>query len=117
MRADQVLERFNWTLQCGPDRHTPDAAPLRRRAAETRPDQAVEQLYLRVERQTISRLPGCGGVLFTIRVCLDPAAAIAPADRPSLAAAWRGLGARGRAYKGWDALEPLAEAVFERWSV
>ena len=58
-----------------------------------------------------------GAILFTIRVCLDPLTALDEADRPRLAAAWRALGPSGRAYKGWDALEPLVTAAFARWAV
>jgi len=117
VRAGQVLERFNWTLQPGAERHAPDAAPLRAAAQAADPAQALDFLHLRVERQTIRRLPQTGAVLFTIRVCLDPVAAIAPADRPALAEAWRTLGPRGRAYKGWPALDRLTEAAFGRWDV
>lgn len=117
VRDGQVLQRFNWTLQAGPDRHTPDAEPLRARALSADPSQALDLMYLRVERQTISRLPQTGAVLFTIRVCLDPLAALATEDRPALAAAWRTLGAAGRAYKGWAALEALMTAAFTRWGV
>lgn len=117
VRAGQVLERFNWTLQAGPERFTPTAAPLRALAAGADTATALDLLHLRVERQTISRLPQTGAVLFTIRVCLDPLAALSPADRPILAQAWRTLGPEGRAYKGWTALEALVEAAFSRWVV
>ena len=113
----QVLERFNWTIQCGPDRNTPDAAPLRARAAVLSQDEAETELHLRVERQTICKLPKTGAVLFTIRVCLDPLAAIPEQDRAALAGAWRALGRDGRAYKRWDAMEDLVAAVFARWRV
>jgi len=117
IRPGQVLERFNWTLQPGSERFTPDAAPLRARAATADPATALDLLHLRVERQTITRLAATGAVLFTTRVCLDPITALAPPDRAALAAAWRALGPVGRAYKGWDALEPLARAAFARWGV
>jgi hypothetical protein len=117
VRKGQVLERFNWTLQAGPDRFTPDAAPLRVRAASADPETARELVHLRVERQTVIRLAKTGAVLFTIRVCLDPLAALAPGDRATLAQAWRTLGPQGRAYKGWTALESLVEAAFSRWEV
>ncbi len=117
LRPDLVLERYNWTLQCGPDRHTPHGAPLRARAASVALRDAETSLHLRVERQTIRRLPQTGAVLFTIRVCLDPLTAIAPVDRPMLAQAWRALQGEGRSYKRWDAMGRLVEGVFESWSV
>ncbi|MBI1265357.1 MAG: DUF3445 domain-containing protein [Alphaproteobacteria bacterium] len=112
VRPGQVLERFNWTLQWGPERFTPDAAPLRAAAQAAAVSQARDHLHVRVERQTIIRLPETGAVLFTIRVCLAPARALAADEIAALAAAWRGLGAQGRAYKGWAALERHAQAVF-----
>lgn len=117
LRPDQVLERFNWTLQYGADRHTPSAAPLRARATRAPVQAAAAELHLRVERQTIRKLPATGAVVFTIRVCLDPLSALAVEDRPALAAAWRTLGPQGRAYKGWTALDPLTDALFNRWNV
>ncbi|XBQ17449.1 MAG: heme-dependent oxidative N-demethylase subunit alpha family protein [Oceanicaulis sp.] len=117
LRDGLCLERFNWTLQLDAERHTPDAAPLREAAGSLDPDAAADRLHLRVERQTITRLQGSGAVLFTIRVCLDPVDALAPDDRAALAAAWRGLGAEGRRYKGWASYERAAEALFNRWGV
>lgn len=117
LREGQVLERFNWTLQAGADRFTPDGAPLRERARRADPQEGADLLHLRVERQTIRRLPESGGVLFTIRVAIDPVRALAPEDRPGLAEAWRGISRAGHAYKGWAALDPLAEALFARWGV
>jgi hypothetical protein len=112
-----MLERFNWTLQAGAERHTPDAAPLHALAQASDPGGALDILHLRVERQTLCALPHTGAVLFTIRVCLDPLAALARADRAGLANAWRSLEPAGRAYKGWAAYERLAAAAFSAWAV
>lgn len=117
LRHELVLERFNWTLQAGPDRFTPDSAPLRQRARAADPGEAESLLHLRVERQTIRALPETGGVLFTIRVAIDPVAAIAAGDRPALAEAWRAISPAGFDYKGWEATDPLAQALFETWGV
>jgi dimethylamine monooxygenase subunit A len=112
LRPGQVLERFNWTLQWGAERFTPDAAPLRAAAQAASPELARDHLHVRVERQTIIKLPETGAVLFTIRVCLDPVGALAADEIAALAQAWRGLGVEGRSYKGWAALERHAQAVF-----
>jgi len=112
VRPGQVLERFNWTLQWGDARFTPDAAPLRAAAAAAPVSEARDHLHVRVERQTIVKLPETGAVLFTIRVCLDPVAALADDEIAALAQAWRGLGPEGRSYKGWAVLERHAQAVF-----
>jgi hypothetical protein len=110
--ADAVLERFNWTLQAGAERFLPHAAPMRAVAGATPDDAAAEVLHVRVERQTIRRLPETGAVLFTIRICLDPVCALDESDRQAVAAAWRGAGEDARAYKGWDRIDRLAQAWF-----
>lgn len=112
-----VLERFNWTLQYGADRFTPDSRPLKQRAATCDPKTDWTQLFLRVERQTIIKLEATGAILFTIRVCLDPVVALRVEDRPALAKAWRALGQEGRLYKGWAAYERLVGALFKAWGV
>lgn len=117
VRPGLVLERFNWTLQAGPERFTPDAGFLRERALKTPDSEALSVLHLRVERQTIVKLARTGAVLFAIRVCLDPLSQLERDDRRALAAAWRALGAEGRAYKGWAAYENLAGAAFDAWGV
>jgi hypothetical protein len=60
VRPGQVLERFNWTLQAGNERFTPDGAPLRARALAAAPEEAANLLHVRVERQTIAKLPDSG---------------------------------------------------------
>jgi hypothetical protein len=117
LQPGTVLERFNWTLQCGPERFTPDATPLRARAATTPAKGADTVVHLRVERQTIVKLAHTGAVLFTIRVCLDPLTALQAEDRPALATAWRALHGEGRTYKRWDAMDRLVGGVFARWGV
>jgi len=106
--AVAVFERFNWTIQCGEERYAPDGEPLRARAARLGADAAAQRLCLRVERQTIRRLPETGGVLFTIRVAIDPlTAALADADGArAIATAWRQAPGEARGYKRWAALDP-----------
>ena len=112
---DSVLQRFNWTLQCGDARYTPDGAVHRALAAALGPEAAARELYLRVERQTVRRLPQTGAVLFTIRIALDPVRTLAPDVRAALATAWREADAEARAYKKWAALDAAAEIAFA-WS-
>ena len=57
IQPGQVLERFNWTVQPGTARVTPSQAPFKARAAELPEAGALDALWLRVERQTISKLP------------------------------------------------------------
>ncbi len=113
LRPDLVLERHNWTVQPGPDRYAPASAPLWDRIPAIPATDAAAVLHLRVERQTIRRLPESGGVLFTIRVSLDPLASLA--GRPDVRAALRESIANSapevRRYKKWDRLEALLRSA------
>ncbi|KPP82231.1 MAG: hypothetical protein HLUCCA04_05725 [Oceanicaulis sp. HLUCCA04] len=111
VRPGQVLERFNWTLQVGDDRFTPDGAPLRARAIAALPEDAADILHVRVERQTITRWSDSGAVLFTIRVSIDPVAALDPKEKAALGAAWYGAETSTREYKRWAALDHLVAAA------
>lgn len=111
VRSGQVLERFNWTLQAGPDRFTPDGAPLRARALEADVTQADALLHVRVERQTIRKLPQSGAILFTIRICLDPVAKLDAKEKAALGAAWYAADNEARHYKKWAALDHLVAAA------
>jgi hypothetical protein len=71
---------------------------------------------VRVERQTLRRLPRTGAALFTIRVWIDPLESLA-ADPPRLAAfadAWRSASPAFRAYKRLYLYDELVEALLER---
>ncbi|MFC4725667.1 heme-dependent oxidative N-demethylase subunit alpha family protein [Glycocaulis abyssi] len=111
VRPGQVLERFNWTLQAGDDRFTPDGAPLRARALAAKPGEAEALLHVRVERQTITKLEDSGAVLFTIRICLDPVAALDAKEKAALGAAWHGADDAARGYKKWAVLDHLVAAA------
>jgi hypothetical protein len=67
LQADTVMWRANWLIHATPELfqagHKLDAAT----AAAITPANAGEKLWLRVERQTLRRLPASGAVLFTIR--------------------------------------------------
>ncbi|HEX3504650.1 MAG TPA: DUF3445 domain-containing protein [Xanthobacteraceae bacterium] len=67
LAAGTIMWRANWLIHATPDLfqagHKLDAAT----AAAITPANAGEKLWLRVERQTLRRLPQSGAVLFTIR--------------------------------------------------
>jgi len=112
LRPELVLERRNWTLLNSDALHTPSSAPIRARIGEIGADQAGEALHLRVERQTLRRLPRTGGALFTIRVWLAPLADLAqdPERLAAFARAWRAATPELRAYKRFDLYDDLVEA-------
>lgn len=103
LQPGPVLERFNWTVQLGGERFTPSSEPMKRALAELNEKDAASDLFLRVERQTIRKLPETGAVLFSIRICVDPLAPIL-ADGPmkeQFAWAWRSTAEDVASYKGW----------------
>jgi hypothetical protein len=112
LRPELVLERRNWTVLNSPELHTPSSAPIRARIGEIDARQAGDILHLRVERQTLRRLPRTGGALFTIRVWLAPLSDLArnPARLAAFARAWRDATPELRAYKRFDLYDDLVEA-------
>jgi dimethylamine monooxygenase subunit A len=113
LREDLILERHNWTVQWSATRYSPSGEPLRK-AAELAPlTSAKEQLHLRVERQTIRRLPETGAVLFTIRIRLTPLWQLLedPLYKQAFQNAWHEAPPPVRAYKKWQVLERHVEAL------
>lgn len=113
LAADTILKRHNWTVQWSDARFTPDGTPFREAAARADADQANEQLFLRVERQTIRKLPKSGAVLFTIRIRLTKLAVLlAKQDhRAAFKAAWTQAPQNVRDYKKWAVLERHVAAL------
>lgn len=95
----QPAERFNWSINWRQKLHHPETG--RNDAAS--PDEAV----IRVERQTLTRLPETGNIVFTIRIYLDPIAAFenhpeGPRLAMALADQLDALTLEQAAYKGVD---------------
>jgi len=109
LRPDLVLERRNWTVVNSPDLFTPRAEPIRAGVAAIAPENAGRALHLRVERQTLRRLPETDAALFSIRVWLDPLEALTaePARLAGFAQAWRAAPETFRAYKRLDLYDDL----------
>lgn len=112
LREDLVLERRNWTLVNSGERFTPDPAPIRARIAEIRPQDAGRALHLRIERQTLRRLPDSGAALFTIRVWLRPLEDLRrrPGELAAFARAWSSAAQDFRAYKQLRLYDDLVAA-------
>lgn len=72
MRPETSMIRWNWSLY-GDDRlYHPDALGPQ----TPRFDADMANVFLRVERQTLRLLPQSGDIVFTIRIHLDPLAAL-----------------------------------------
>jgi len=67
LRPEQPVWRWNWSLHADDALHHPHSAGQWRFG-----DERIDNLYFRLERQTLRKLPLSGDILFTIRIYLDP---------------------------------------------
>ena len=100
IRTDRPVWRLNWTIHDTDAPFQPSSPPPR----TIEPDRFPQELFLRVERQTLRRLPKSGDVLFTIRTYIHPLADVVavPDAAARLAEAVAGLPADVRSYRSLD---------------
>lgn len=99
-----MLERRNWAVLDDPSLYQPaPAAPV----AGVDAGGAGERLWVRVERQTLRRLPETGAVVFGIRTRQRRLDALGAGDRHNLVAALRSIPPDAAAYKGLTTLGPI----------
>ena len=84
VKPGHVSVRLNWSVLDDPALFQPTGKFRTDRSDHITAENAGDTLYVRVERQTLTRLPTSGAVLFTIRVHVYPLARIAA--RPEIAA-------------------------------
>ncbi|TPI31715.1 DUF3445 domain-containing protein [Mesorhizobium sp. B3-2-1] len=90
----QAVERYNWSIQAGDALYHPLSNVERIDRATSRPTRFPDgdvkaHAFIRVERQTLRKLPASRDILFTIRIHLDPLAVLARhPDRATLAASF-----------------------------
>jgi len=122
LQVVQPVERFNWSIQSGSSLYHPLSNDERIDRATGRPTRFPDMksaagAFIRVERQTLRKLPLTGDILFTIRIHLDPLALLAKRpDRAALAASFAdqllALDADQLDYKGMTAdRDRLVEAL------
>jgi hypothetical protein len=106
LQAERPVWRVNWSLVDTPELFRPPEHRTRPRSIDAA--HAGRQLWLRVERQTLRRLPGCGDVVFGIRTYIEPLAEVTPEAAQALADRVREMPADMAAYKGIAAIrDPL----------
>ena len=94
LAVELPVERLNWSLQANPDLYQPLSNDARIDRAQARPSRfpgtdVAESAFIRVERQTLRKLPVSGDILFTIRIHLDPMPVLERhTDRATLAASF-----------------------------
>jgi hypothetical protein len=110
LRPGHIASRLNWSLLDDPALFQPGGKWRTQSRADVNAGNAGSQVFLRVERQTLRRLPDSGAVLFGIRVHVYALADVI--DRPDRAAALadaiRSLPAEIQHYKS---LLPFREAL------
>ena len=123
LQPGNPVQRFNWSVQSGDALYHP-------LSNEGRIDRAVDPVskfpggeiaahaFIRVERQTLRKLPVSGDILFTIRIYLDPLAVLRKhEDRAALAASFAAqldaLDAAQLAYKGMTADRDRLVAILQ----
>jgi len=110
LAPDTIVERRNWSVTASGELFTPQAAPVRARQPLIAPEDAGRELYLRMERQTLRRLPATGGLLFTIRIWRHPLEDLRarPERLAAFTAAWtRVMADEGRDFRDYKGLSPL----------
>jgi hypothetical protein len=78
-RLHHPVQRFNWSIQAGDALYHPLSTVARIDRATNRPSkfpdiESAARAFIRVERQTLRKLPISRDILFTIRIHLDPIA-------------------------------------------
>jgi hypothetical protein len=113
VRPDHIAARVNWSVPEDPALFQPTGKWRTAHDATITEQNAGERLFLRVERQTLRRLPVSGAVLFGIRVHVYPLGTTVtrPALAARLAAAIRALPAEMAHYKSL----PIFQAALLNW--
>ena len=105
MKVGPISSRMNWSLQIGRDLFTPRR--VSRKAAANNDD--FHQLFLRIENQTLRKLPDTGCIVFTIRTHMLPMT-LWRDDRDalqSMADMMQNMSPATKLYKGVPLYEPL----------
>ncbi len=84
LKVGRIASRLNWSVLDDPALFQPTGKWRLDGGAGISAENAGDRLYLRVERQTLRRLPDTAAVLFGIRVHCYPMAQVI--DRPTRAA-------------------------------
>lgn len=115
MTCGPIVWRSNWSLLDDPTLFQPAGSGVREPNRAVTAENAGDRLWLRVERQTLRRVPVSDAILFTIRVHQSPLRALAEdgAQARSLAGAMRSMPPELQVYKSLPAVRDAALAYLE----
>jgi hypothetical protein len=101
LKTGHIVSRLNWSLLDDPALFQPGGKWRTTGDDQITPENAGDRIFLRVERQTLRRLPASGAVLFGIRVHVHPVRNVitTPEQAADLAAAVRALPPEIQHYK------------------
>jgi hypothetical protein len=112
LKADAPVWRANWSVMTEPTLFLPGHKHDRseQRLIGLVPQTAGDKLFLRIERQTLRRLPVTGAIVFTIKTHIDPLRSIG--ERPDLMRGLRNaVAAMPEAMAGYKAMAPIRDAL------
>ena len=112
MKIGPISSRMNWSLQIGRDLFTPRR--VSRKTAANKDD--FHQLFLRIENQTLRKLPDTGYIVFTIRTHMLPMT-LWQDDRDALQSMsdmMQNMSQATKLYKGVPLYEPLIRRALDR---
>jgi hypothetical protein len=109
LKAGRPVWRTNWGVRCSGrlDQSPKHADQLRQELAALSAEDVGDRCYFRVERQTLSRLPRSGGVLFTIHTHQAPLRMLSLSHRRTLAGVLRTCPDATLEYKGITPMRSL----------
>lgn len=110
LKTERPVWRMNWSIVDDAALFLPRGHGRQAHDHTITPDNAGDKLWVRMERQTLRRLPRSQDVLFTIRIYVHPLRALAarPEGAAALAAAIRALPSELQTYKS---VRPFREAL------
>lgn len=114
LAPDTLVERRNWSVVASGELFLPNDGEVRATEPDITPDTAGQALHVRMERQTLRRLPQTGGLLFTIRIWRHPLAHLRddPERLQAFADAWdRVQRGGGEVFRDYKQLGPLDRLV------
>lgn len=118
LKIERPVWRVNWSIVDDPTLYLPRGHGRRERDDSITPENAGERLWLRMERQTLRRLPRTQDVLFTIRIYVHPLRTLAecPERAAALATAVRSLPPELKTYKSVGLFREAVLAWLDRWA-